>query len=83
MKATRYFEEQVLRKRPYIERRWCVETVAHPLRRDVQADGRVRHWRLIGDAPDGKLRYLRVITLEDGETIHNAFFDRNFEENQP
>jgi hypothetical protein len=23
-------------------------------------------------------KYLRVITLEDGETIHNAFPDRNF-----
>jgi hypothetical protein len=25
-------------------------------------------------------RYLRVVTLEDGETVHNAFFDRNFRE---
>ena len=25
-------------------------------------------------------RYLRVILLEDGETVHNAFFDRNFKE---
>jgi hypothetical protein len=25
---------------------------------------------------------LRVVTLEDGETVHNAFFDRNFRENQ-
>ncbi len=23
-------------------------------------------------------RILRVVTLEDGETIHNAFFDRGF-----
>jgi hypothetical protein len=23
-------------------------------------------------------RYLRVILLEDGETVHNAFFDRGF-----
>ena len=22
--------------------------------------------------------YLRVVLLEDGETIHNAFFDRSF-----
>jgi hypothetical protein len=35
---------------------------------------------LVKDAPDGKLRYIRVVTLEDGETILNAFFDRNFEE---
>jgi len=25
-------------------------------------------------------RALRVILLEDGETVHNAFFDRDFEE---
>ena len=23
-------------------------------------------------------RFLRVVVLEDGETIHNAFIDRNF-----
>ena len=24
-----------------------------------------------------------VVTLEDGETVHNAFFDRNFREGEP
>jgi hypothetical protein len=23
-------------------------------------------------------RYLGVVLLDDGETVHNAFFDRNF-----
>ena len=28
-------------------------------------------------------KYLRVVLLPDGETLHNAFFDRNFKgENQ-
>jgi len=31
-----------------------------------------------GNIPEMGDRALRVITLEDGETIHNAFFDRNF-----
>lgn len=44
MKTTRYFEEQVLRKRPYVERDWCVAVVAAPLHREVQSDGRIRHW---------------------------------------
>jgi hypothetical protein len=26
---------------------------------------------------------LRVVTLEDGETVHNAFFDRTFREDEP
>ena len=34
-------------------------------------------WAKIDDA-GGK--YLRIVTLEDGETIHNAFFDRSFKE---
>jgi hypothetical protein len=27
-------------------------------------------------------RILRVVALEDGETVHNAFFDRNFREDE-
>ena len=34
MKTTRYFEEQVLRKRPYIKREWCGEVLAAPIRRE-------------------------------------------------
>ena len=76
MKTTRYFEEQVLRKRPYIERVWCERIVAHPLHRAVQADGRIRFW---GAVPELGGRVLRVVTLADGVTLHNAFSDRRFQ----
>jgi len=76
VKTTRYFEEQVLRKRPYIQRAWCERALREPARRELQADGRVRYWILIAELG----RYLRVVTLEDGETIHNAFLDRDFQE---
>ena len=76
VKTTRYFEEQVLRKRPYLTRDWCVEVITSPLRREVQPDGRIRCWGEV-EADDGP-RVLIVVLLEDGETIHNAFFDRNF-----
>ncbi len=76
MVTTRYFEEQVLRKRPYIRREWCMDAVRNPVRREVQPDGRIRHWLFVAEM--GK--YLRVITLPDGQTIHNAFPDRNFKE---
>ncbi|HEX5035615.1 MAG TPA: hypothetical protein VFX30_00440 [bacterium] len=76
MKMTRYFQEQVKRKRPEIKLAWCVKAIQSPIRRVKQEDRRIRHWILIPEV--GK--YLRVITLEDGETIHNAFFDRDFEE---
>ncbi len=75
MKATRYFEEQVRRKRPYLRPEWCEEVREHPIRREVQPDGRVRYW---GEVPELPGRILRVVTLEDGETIHNAFPGRNF-----
>lgn len=74
MKTTQYFEEQVLRKRPYIRREWCERVCRQPLHSEAQADGRIRHWGYIAEI--GK--YLRVVTLDDGETIHNAFPDRNF-----
>lgn len=45
-----------------------------PIRKERQADGRVRHWIWV----PARGRYLRVVTLADGETVHNAFYDRNF-----
>jgi hypothetical protein len=76
MKTTRYFEEQVLRKRPYIRREWCERALTDPVRREEQDDGRVRYWIFVEEL--GK--HLRVVTLEDGITVHNAFPDRDFEE---
>ena len=78
MRTTRYFEEQVLRKRPYIEFAWCVQALASPLRREEQPDGRLRFWGEVILPGETEPRYLRVVTLEDGETIHNAFLDRGF-----
>ena len=82
MKATRYFREQVLRKRPYIEPDWCMDVVAAPLRSEVQEDGRLRFWGRVQDPRDTSWRVLRVVTLSDGETIHNAFFDRGYRDDQ-
>jgi hypothetical protein len=47
----------------------------HPVRETIQQDGRIRRWAPIAEM-DG--RYLRVILLADGETVHNAFFDSSF-----
>ena len=72
---TDYFEMQVLRKRPYLRREWCVRVVEHPLRVEPQEHNRYRFW---GEIPELEGRYLRVITLQDRVTIHNAFPDRRF-----
>ena len=74
MKTTRYFEEQVLRKRPYLKQEWCERALTEALHQSIQPDGRIRYWIFIPELS----KYLRVVTLEDGETVHNAFPDRSF-----
>jgi hypothetical protein len=51
--------------------------MANPIRVAVQHDGRIRRW---GRIPEMGERVLRVVLLPDGETVHNAFFDRTFRE---
>jgi hypothetical protein len=76
VKTTRYFEAMRQRadRLPILDA-WIALVVDRPLRQQVQQDGRIRRWGRI-DAADG--RFLRVILLSDGETVHNAFFDRRF-----
>jgi hypothetical protein len=74
MKATDYFTTSVLARRPYLKLEWIENVLSNALRTETQANGRIRHWGFIPDV--GK--YLRVITEPDGETVHNAFFDRRF-----
>lgn len=75
MKYTQYFLH--MRQRPdraKIKMEWIEEVVNNADYTEVQSDGRIRKWTKIKE--QGK--YLRVILLSDGETIHNAFFDRGF-----
>jgi len=77
MKYTQYF--LYVRKRPdraSIKEDWISKTIDNPLKTEVQTDGKIRKWCYIEEAE----KYLRVILLEDGETIQNAFFDRSFKE---
>jgi hypothetical protein len=77
MKTTQYFD--YTRKRPdraQIKEDWIRSVIEKPDKVEIQSDGRIRKWAKISDA--GK--YLRVILLEDGETVHNAFFDRSYKE---
>ena len=75
MQTTDYFRNDVMVKRPYIKAEWLNLALTNPCRREVQTDdGRIRHWVWIEELN----RYLRVVTLEDGTTVHNAFPDRRF-----
>lgn len=76
MKFTQYF--QAMRSRPdraMIRIEWIQQVVEYPVREVIQKDGRIRRWAPIQEM-EGK--YLRVILLPAGETVHNAFFDRRF-----
>jgi hypothetical protein len=72
---TQYFEQEVLRKRSYLRREWCMRVVETPLRMERQEDNRYRFWAAV---PELGGRFLRVVTLDDKLTIHNAFPDRGF-----
>ena len=72
---TEYFEKEVLRKRPYLKKDWCIRVLKEPLKSESQEGNRHRFW---GKIEEFEGRVLRVITLEDKVTIHNAFPDRGF-----
>lgn len=77
MKYPQYFMAMRTRSdRAGIQFEWIQRVIDMPSKETIQADGRIRRWASISEA-DG--RFLRVILLEDGETVHNAFFDRGFD----
>ncbi len=76
MKTTDYFD--YVRARP--DRRiildvWILKVIKAPMQQSVQPDGRIRLW---GEIAEAENKILRVVLLEDGQTVHNAFFDRSF-----
>ena len=78
MKFTQYFlytRQRIDRKE--IKNEWIQYVINNPIKEEIQSDGRIKRWAKISEANN---KYLRVILLGDGETIHNAFFDRSFKE---
>ena len=76
VKFTKYFEET--RRRPdraMIRMEWRQQVDENPEKEAVQQDGRIRRWAPVEEMEG---RYLRVVLLPDGQTVHNAFFDRSF-----
>ena len=74
MKTTQYF--LYTRNRPdriLIKDEWILWVSQCPEREQIQSDGRIRRW---GKIAENGSRVLRVVLLEDGATVHNAFFDR-------
>lgn len=59
----------------------CLSVLGNPILVTAQPDGRIRHWGLVTLPGEENARILRVVTLVDGKTVHNAFLDRSFREN--
>ncbi len=77
MKFTLYFLYTRNRTdRSCIKEEWIQNAIGSPVKTEVQKDGRIRKWIYIKEVD----KYLRVILLSDGVTVHNAFFDRSFQE---
>ena len=52
-----------------------IKVLKKPIRFEKQEHNRYRFWAAVEELDD---RFLRVVTLEDKITIHNAFPDRRF-----
>jgi hypothetical protein len=77
MEFTQYFLYTRTRPdRSCIKEKWIQNAIDHPLKTEKQKDGRIRKWIYVKEVD----KYLRVILLADGITVHNAFFDRGFQE---
>lgn len=74
MKFTNHFINDVKPKRPYLVPELLSDIIENPIKKEIQDDNKIKLWGY--SSKDNK--YVRVILLEDGETIHTAFFDRNF-----
>jgi hypothetical protein len=72
---TDYFRRKVLARRQYLTESICIFVVENSIRYEPQERDRFRFWAAVPDLGD---RYLRVVTLQDKVTIHNAFLDRRF-----
>ena len=66
MKTTAYFEEQVLKKRPYLKRESCQRATENPVKKEIQDYARIRHWI-----------YIRSYSSDFMDKYPTSFFRRN------
>ena len=74
MKFTNHYVNDVFPKRPYLTEELLTEIIYNPLKKEIQEDGKIKIWGFSSKFN----KIVRIILLEDEETIHTAFFDRNF-----
>ena len=74
MKYSKHFLNDVKPKRPYLTEELIQDIIANPIETESQPNGWIKLWGY----SSLHHKYVRLIILEDMETIHTAFFDRNF-----
>jgi hypothetical protein len=74
---TRYFALSVMARpdRRMIDPIMIISVLNAPFRKEREPSGRFRRWGYISELG----HWLRVVTLEDGQTVHNAMLDRDFQ----
>ena len=75
MNFTQYFLATHQREdRKSIKVEWIEFVFNNYIEEEIQTDKRIKRWAFIEEVQ----KQLRIVILDDKETIHNAFFDRNF-----
>lgn len=78
MKLTRHVMDQLRGECSYIQLDWIAQIIEDPDMREVQPDGCIRFWGWVPYPDRDNLHALRVVTLEDRETVVTAFVDSSF-----
>ncbi len=74
MKYSIYFKNKVMQKRPYLQEKWIEYVLTNSEKTlTLSAKNRIYCRAFIKEA--GK--FLRVVTLGDGRTVHNAYFEKD------
>lgn len=66
---TDYFENEVLRKRPYLKKEWCIRVIENADRIERQEHNRYRFWARIAELGDRTI-YIMLFQIE--ATSHEA-----------
>lgn len=76
MKTSGHFEDDVAKRpdRMGIRQEWRERALKEPEYIEHQQDGRTSRWCYIAE----RGRWLRIVVLPDGETVHTNFWDRGF-----
>ena len=78
MKITEHLRDRLEKERPYIRLEWIARTLQNPIAREIQSDGRIRFWGIVPYPDENNPHIMRVVTLEDGESVLTAFIDSGF-----